>query len=346
MRHFRMMWYPAIRPALFALDPERAHRLVLKGLALAGRRASGRPTGLPVELMGLRFPNRVGLAAGFDKNAAAVDGLGALGFGFIEVGTVTPRAQPGQSRPRLFRLPREGALINRLGFPNEGAEALVARLRRRRFRGIVGVNIGKNAATPVTHALDDYLSAFRTVHAVADYIAVNVSSPNTAGLRQLQAREHLAPLLTALLEERVGLLTSRQRPLPILLKVAPDLTAGDVRDIAALLQTLPVDGVIATNTTVRREGIGAPLAAEQGGLSGRPLRPIALQAVADWRAALGPDRTLIGVGGIDSAAAALALRAAGADLVQIYTGLIYQGPALVSRCVRALSAPVAVRATR
>jgi hypothetical protein len=191
------MWYPAIRPALFALDPERAHRLALDALHLIGRRTLRLRSDAPIECLGLRFPNRVGLAAGFDKNAVAVDGLGSLGFGFIEVGTVTPRPQPGQPRPRLFRLPAEGALINRLGFPNDGVEKIASRLRHRRYRGIVGVSIGKNANTPVARAIDDYVSCLRTVRSVADYIAVNVSSPNTIGLRDLQARERLEPLLTA-----------------------------------------------------------------------------------------------------------------------------------------------------
>src|SRR6202167_6122341 len=185
------MWYHALRPALFALDPERAHKLALQALRTVGQRALRVPVGVPVELMGLRFPNRVGLAAGFDKNAAAVDGLGSLGFGFIEVGTVTPRAQPGRARPRLFRLPGEGALINRLGFPNDGAVKVACRLRHRPYRGVVGVNIGKNANTPGARAIDDYVSCLRTVRSVADYIAVNVSSPNTAGLRELQALERL-----------------------------------------------------------------------------------------------------------------------------------------------------------
>jgi dihydroorotate dehydrogenase len=287
--------------------------------------------------MGLHFPNRVGLAAGFDKNAVAVDGLGSLGFGFIEVGTVTPRAQRGQARPRLFRLPMQGALINRLGFPNDGAEKVVARLRHRKYRGVVGINIGKNANTPVSHTIDDYLSCLRTVRSVADYVAINVSSPNTVGLRELQACEHLEPLLTALLDERArGDLTEKRR-LPLLVKISPDLSTAELQDVAKLLRDLSIDGVIATNTTVSPIGVGSAASTQAGGVSGRPLHPVALRTVACLRAYLGPDFPIIGVGGVDSPRTALAIRAAGADLVQLYTGLIYQGPSMVSQCIRALA---------
>jgi dihydroorotate dehydrogenase len=329
------VWYPALRPALFALDPERAHALVLAGLRVAGRLPVRPPAAAPVELMGLRFPNRVGLAAGFDKNAIAVDGLGALGFGFIEVGTVTPRPQPGQPRPRLFRLPASGALVNRLGFPNDGADVVARRLRRRRYRGIVGVNIGKNATTPMERAVDDYVRCLRLVHDVADYIAVNVSSPNTAELRDLQARDRLEPLLTALIAERTRLATGRR--LPLLLKIAPDLTSTELGDVAGLVSRLGVDGVIATNTTVSRAQLASDAKDEQGGVSGAPLRAAALRTVEALRRQLDPSIPIIGVGGIDSPQAALAMRGAGAELVEIYTGLVYRGPALVSRCVRALA---------
>ncbi|MGA7539125.1 MAG: quinone-dependent dihydroorotate dehydrogenase [Steroidobacteraceae bacterium] len=330
------MWYWAIRPALFALDAERAHRLALDALRLAGKRALRLRSGAPIECLGLRFPNRVGLAAGFDKNAVAVDGLGSLGFGFIEVGTVTPRAQPGQPRPRLFRLPAAGALINRLGFPNDGAEKVASRLRQRRYRGIVGVNIGKNADTPVARAIDDYVSCLRTVRNVADYLVVNVSSPNTIGLRELQSRERLEPLLTALLEERARGAAAAIHRLPLLVKISPDLSSNELRDIAALLKRLAIDGVIATNTTASSAGARLAPNAQAGGLSGRPLQPIAVRAVAQLRAYLGPRFPIVGVGGIDSSQAALAMRAAGADLIQLYTGLVYRGPSLVSNCIRAL----------
>ena len=333
------MWYRAVRPALFALDPERAHRLALDALQLSGRRTQRLPETIPIQCMGLRFPNRVGLAAGFDKNAVAVDGLGSLGFGFIEVGTVTPRPQPGQARPRLFRLPAEGALFNRLGFPNDGAAAVAARLRHRRYRryrGIVGVNIGKNADTPASQAIDDYISCLRAVRGVADYIAVNISSPNTAGLRDLHAPERLEPLLTALLDERKRLTAGSETAPPLVLKISPDLELEDLHSVATLLRTLTMDGVIATNTTVTRQGASACIEAQGGGVSGRPLYPLALRAVAELRVRLGPSFPIIGVGGVDSPEAALRLRNAGADLIQLYTGLIYRGPNLVARCVRAL----------
>ncbi len=331
------MWYSAIRPALFALDPERAHRLALEALRLAGRRSLRLPATTPFLCMGLRFPNRVGLAAGFDKNAVAIDGLGSLGFGFIEIGTVTPRPQTGQSRPRLFRLPAEGALLNRLGFPNEGVVKVAARLRHNRFRGIVGVNIGKNANTPASHAIDDYVACLRAVRGVADYVAINISSPNTAGLRDLHARERLEPLLAALLEERTRGGVGPQAGPPLVLKISPDLGAEDLHDVAVLLRTLPVDGVIATNTTVSREGVLSTFTSQAGGISGRPLHALSLRVIGELRAQLGPSFPIIGVGGIDTPDAAVRLRTAGADLVQLYTGLVYRGPTLIPQCVRALN---------
>lgn len=333
------MWYPAIRPALFALDPERAHRLTLDALRLVGRRTLRLRIDAPIECLGLHFPNRVGLAAGFDKNAVAVEGLGLLGLGFIEVGTVTPRAQAGQPRPRLFRLPAEGALINRLGFPNDGAEKVAYRLRHRRYRGIVGVNIGKNANTPVSRAIDDYVSCLRTVRSVADYVAVNVSSPNTVDLRELQARERLEPLLTALLQERARGDAAAVGRLPLLVKISPDLSSKELQDIAALFKELSIDGVIATNTTLSPAGVRPASNAQAGGVSGRPLHALAVRTVAELRACLGPDFLIVGVGGIDAPQAAIAMRAAGADLIQLYTGLVYRGPHLVSQCIRALEDP-------
>ena len=328
--------YPLVRPLLFALDPERAHRCALTALRIRGHLGSARQScAEPVELMGLRFPNRVGLAAGFDKDGEAVDGIGRLGFGFIEVGTVTPRPQQGQVRPRLFRLPAAHALINRLGFPNDGAEACAQRLRSRRYAGIVGVNIGKNADTPLESATHDYVAALRAVHDTADYVAVNISSPNTAALRELHARERLVPLLKTLLQERNRLRESLPRSLPLLLKISPDLDRALLSDVASAVLELGMDGVIATNTTVQRPEITSNDLRE-GGLSGRPLHPLALETVASLRRALGPGFPLVGVGGIESAEAARAMRAAGADLVQIYTGLIYRGPRLVRDCVDAI----------
>ena len=332
--------YPAIRPALFAVDPERAHRLALEALKGWGRLPRRSLPGEPVDLLGLRFPNRLGLAAGFDKNGEAVDGIGRLGFGFIEVGTVTPRPQRGQPPPRLHRLAAAGALINRLGFPNEGAKAVAARLRRRRYRGVVGVNIGKNANTPIAEAARDYTACLEAVHEVCDYVAVNISSPNTPALRELHARSHLEPLLHALLVKRDSLRRGAARALPILLKLSPDLDDSALTEVAATVRAVGIDGVIATNTTVTRPGSSAAAAATHGGLSGAPLRPLSLHVVAGLRASLGSSVPIIGVGGVDSPAAALALRAAGADLIQLYTGLVFRGPALVAECVAALSLPV------
>ena len=326
------MLYSTLRPLFFTLDPEHAHRLALEAARVAGGLPGRRIAGSPVELMGLRFPNRVGLAAGFDKSAEAVDGLGRLGFGFIEVGTVTPRAQGGQPRPRLFRHASANALINRLGFPNEGAHAVAKRLRRRHYRGVLGVNIGKNADTPLDRALDDYVAGLRALHGVADYVAINISSPNTAALRDLHAPARLEPLLTGLLRERDVLLRGSGRRLPLLLKVSPDLDRAGLEDVARVVMRVNLDGLIATNTTVQRG-----VAFEQtGGLSGAPLHALALDVVTALRALVGPRLPIIGVGGIDSVAKALAMRAAGADLVQVYTGLVYRGPTLVRRLVRAL----------
>jgi dihydroorotate dehydrogenase len=330
------MLYSLARPLLFTLEPEQAHALTLRGLQVLGDLPGQAPArGTPVELMGLRFANRVGLAAGFDKNAEAVDGLGRLGFGFVEVGTVTPRPQPGNPQPRVFRYPEANALVNRMGFPNEGVDACVARLRTRSWRGIVGVNIGKNADTPIERAADDYLLCLRAVRDVADYVTVNISSPNTASLRELHQPARLAPLLEALLTERDLLVAGSGRRLPLVLKLSPDLDEGALDDVAMVLRQWPVDAVAATNTTITRDAL--PAARDvTGGLSGRPLHSRSLAIVAALRARLGPAFPLIGMGGIDSAAAALAMRAAGADLVQCYTGLVFRGPALVRDCVRAL----------
>lgn len=287
--------------------------------------------------MGLRFFNRVGLAAGFDKNAEAVEGLGRLGFGFIEIGTVTPRPQPGRPPPRIFRLPAESALVNRLGFPNIGAQAVASRLTRRRYRGVLGINIGKNADTPIARAVDDYVACLRTLHPVAEYLAVNVSSPNTVSLRELLDAERLEPLLTALLTERETAVRSSGRHLPILLKVSPDLPADGLQAIANIALRLGIDGLIATNTTLQRDSGSEPGASDGGGLSGAPLFPLTLSTVAALRAAVGLKVVIVGVGGIDSAEKALAMRRAGADLVQLYTGLVYQGPALIGQCARALA---------
>src|SRR6185312_11495696 len=333
-----MPMYAALQPLLMRLDPERAHALTLDLLRIAGELhllRQPRPGAGSVQRMGLEFANRVGLAAGFDKNGACIDALGRLGFGFIEVGTVTPRPQPGNPRPRVFRLRESGAVVNRMGFPNEGVEALVERLARRSFRGICGVNIGKNAATPLEAAGDDYAACLRAVYARADYIALNISSPNTARLRELQQESRLTPLLESILELRGRLALEHGRHVPLLVKLSPDLTEQELAATARIIGSLGIEGVIATNTTVRRPGLEAqPGAAQQGGLSGRPLLDLSLAAVRRLRAELGARAVIIGVGGIDSVAAGRAMLAAGADLIQVYTGMVYRGPRLIRELAR------------
>ena len=339
--------YALARPFLFGLDAEQAHELTLASIA----RLQGTPlqclwqqprTDDPVTLAGLRFANRVGLAAGLDKNGRCIDGLAAMGFGFIEVGTVTPKAQPGNPRPRIFRLTQADALINRLGFNNDGLEAFVANVKRAHFRGrggILGLNIGKNASTPIERAQDDYLLGLEGVYPHADYVSVNISSPNTQNLRSLQSDAALDALLGALQERRQQLIAEHRRSVPMFVKIAPDLDEAQVGVIGATLKKNAIDGVIATNTTVSREAVrGLVHAGEAGGLSGRPVAAASNRVIAQLRAALGAGFPIIGVGGVMSAADALAKRAAGADLVQLYTGLIYRGPALVSEVARALAA--------
>ena len=340
------MPYALTRPFLFGLDPEQAHELTLAAIA----RLQNTPAQClwqqvrvddAVSVAGLRFPNRVGLAAGLDKNGRCIDGLGAMGFGFIEVGTVTPKAQPGNPRPRMFRITRADALINRLGFNNDGLDAFIANVRRAKsFRaagGIVGLNIGKNAATPIARAVDDYLIGLSGVYPHADYVTVNISSPNTKNLRELQSDDALHALLSALQRRRLELADEHGRSVPMFVKIAPDLDTAQIRVIAATLREHRVDGVVATNTTVARDAIrGLPHADEAGGLSGAPVFEASNRVVKALREELGPGFPIIGVGGVMSADAAVAKISAGADLVQIYTGLIYRGPALVSDAARAL----------
>ncbi|WNK19381.1 quinone-dependent dihydroorotate dehydrogenase [Halomonas piscis] len=333
--------YHLVRPLLFRLDPEAAHNAALKSLdwlhrAGGASRLAGKCTEDPVELLGLRFPNRVGLAAGLDKNADHLDALGELGFGFVEVGTVTPRAQPGNARPRMFRLAEHGAIINRFGFNNHGVAHLVERVQKRRFDGPVGINIGKNLATDVDDALRDYLTCLEAVHPHADYVTVNVSSPNTPGLRTLQFGEQLDALLAPLRTRTSELDEENGRRVPLLVKIAPDMEVDEIALVAGSIERNALDGVIATNTTVSREAVqDDPQAKEAGGLSGRPVFEASNRVIRRLREHL-PDVVIIGVGGIDSGAAAKAKIAAGADLVQLYTGLIYQGPGLVSECAEAL----------
>ncbi len=350
--------YPLLRPFLFRLDAEAAHELTLAQLEriqhtpLLALAAQARIDD-PLTLAGLRFPNRVGLAAGLDKNARCIDAWGALGFGFVEVGTVTPLAQAGNPKPRIFRLPQSQALINRLGFNNEGLAAFVANVRRSRLRAqrpsapftpdgaapalVLGLNIGKNAATPIERASDDYLTALEAVYPHADYVAVNISSPNTQNLRALQSDAALEQLLAALAERRAELSAASGVRRPLFIKIAPDLDAEQIEAIAAALLRHGMDGVIATNTTLGRSAVqGQPHASETGGLSGAPLLQASNAVVRALRQRLGPGFPIIGVGGILSGADAQSKLQAGADLVQLYTGLIYRGPALVPEVAQAL----------
>ena len=337
--------YALTRPFLFGLDAEHAHELTLASIA----RLQNTPLQClwqqpriddPVTLAGLRFPNRIGLAAGLDKNGRCIDGFGAMGFGFIEVGTVTPKGQPGNPKPRIFRLPQADALINRLGFNNDGLDAFLANVRRAGFRqrgGVLGLNIGKNAATPIEDAVDDYLLGLEGVYPHADYVTVNISSPNTQNLRSLQSDAALDALLGRLQERRQQLIARHGRSVPMFVKIAPDLDEAQVGVIAATLKKNAIDGVIATNTTLSRDAVqGQAHATEVGGLSGRPVFEASNRVVGQLRAALGAGYPIIGVGGVMSGADARAKRDAGADVVQIYTGLIYRGPALVSEAARAL----------
>ncbi|TCO83052.1 dihydroorotate oxidase A [Plasticicumulans lactativorans] len=334
------MLYELVRSALFRLDAETAHDLALAALARLGegtRRLAGAVPRRPRVVMGIEFPNPVGLAAGLDKNGAAIAGLAALGFGFIEIGTVTPRPQPGNPRPRLFRLPQAEALINRFGFNNRGVDHLVERVRTAGYRGVLGINIGKNKDTPNEHALDDYLACLRKVYAHAGYVTVNISSPNTPGLRDLQYGESLDQLLMALKAEQARLADTHGRYVPLALKIAPDLADADIPVVAAALARAGIDAVIATNTTLDRRAVaGLPHADEAGGLSGAPLVTRSTEVIRRLATALDGRLPIIGVGGILSGADARAKIDAGASLVQLYTGLIYRGPALIREAVDAI----------
>lgn len=335
--------YALARPFLFGLDAEKAHALGLRSIEMAYRSGatpllSRRPAPMPTRAFGLEFPNPVGLAAGMDKNGAHIDALLALGFGFIEVGTVTPRAQAGNPRPRMFRLPEHHAVINRLGFNNEGVDALVRNVERaRRRNGLLGINIGKNKDTPNERAADDYLFCLERVYPLADYVTVNISSPNTAGLRELQEEQALRQLIDRLRTAQEMLGARHGKRVPLLVKLAPDLSDNDIDAAARVLGDLGIDGVIATNTTLSRESIaGHPLAKEPGGLSGAPLLGQATRVLRLLRTRLPARIPVIGVGGILSGVDAVAKMSAGAQLVQTYTGLVYRGPELIRECVEAI----------
>ena len=333
--------YSIARSLLFQLSPETAHDLTLDGLA-AGARLGLLPAlapsiaNVPVTVMGIDFPNPVGLAAGLDKNASAVDGLAALGFGFIEVGTTTPRPQPGNPKPRMFRLPEAQAIINRMGFNNEGVDNLIKNIKKAKYSGVLGINIGKNFDTPVADAASDYLICMRKVYAYASYITVNISSPNTPGLRDLQYGDSLSQLLGALKQEQAELEKIHGRYVPLAVKIAPDMDDEQLQGVAHCVLEHQMDGVIATNTTLSRDGVSSLNNADEvGGLSGAPLKDHATKTIADLYAILGEEVPIIGVGGINSGADALEKLNAGAKLLQVYSGLIYQGPGLVKQCVNA-----------
>ena len=335
--------YGLARPFLFAFDAERAHGLGLASLEAAYRCGlspllASPPRPLPTKALGLTFPNPVGLAAGLDKNGAHVDALLSLGFGFVEVGTVTPLPQPGNPRPRMFRLPQQQAVINRLGFNNLGVDVLVRNVERAKRRtGLLGINIGKNKDTPNEDAVADYLVCLRRVYPLADYVTVNISSPNTAGLRELQEEQTLRKLVGTLRDEQEKLAARHGKRVPLLVKIAPDLSENDIDAAARVLGDLAVDGVIATNTTISREGVeGARHAQQAGGLSGAPLMGQATTVLRMLRTRLPDTIPLVGVGGILHGADAATKQAAGALLVQTYTGLVYRGPALIAECVDAL----------
>jgi len=329
------MLYALARPLLFALDPETAHHLALKFSGLAGLFAA-RPADCPARVMGLDFPNPVGLAAGLDKHAEHVDGLASLGFGFLELGGVTPRPQPGNPRPRLFRIPQASAIINRYGLNSVGIDEFVSNLSRFSKKSVIGVNIGKNKDTPNAKAVEDYEECLEKLYPHVDYVALNVSSPNTAGLRDLQDAEMLTTLLKTIKSKRERLRDKLGRHVALTLKIAPDLDDDGIRSIANVARRERIDGIVATNTTVSREGVaGLPFAAEQGGLSGAPLRERSTHVVNVLAKALDGAIPVIGAGGILSGADAAEKLAAGASLVQLYSGLVYRGPQLVNECVSA-----------
>ena len=337
-----MNLYPIIKPLLFSIDAEKAHDLTLSTLKITEKSGllnlySKAPVCQPRQVIGLTFPNAVGLAAGLDKNGAVIDGMAAMGFGFVEVGTVTPRPQPGNPKPRLFRVVEAGGIINRFGFNNLGVDNLIENVKSANYRGILGINIGKNFDTPIENATDDYLICLRKVYAHASYITVNISSPNTKNLRALQEKEALSQLLASLKFEQEKLSQQHGRYVPLALKIAPDLDAQQISEIADLLLIQKIDAVIATNTTLSREQVqGLKNAEEAGGLSGAPVKEQSTKVIQLLSQRLQGALPIIGVGGILSGSDAVEKIAAGADLVQIYSGLIYKGPKLVHDVCKSL----------
>ena len=332
--------YSLLRPLVFRLEPEQAHHATLAMLKLAARfglTAPVPPRSRPTELMGLQLPNPVGLAAGLDKNGEYIDALAALGFGFIEIGTVTPRPQDGNPQPRLFRLPEQQAVVNRMGFNNHGIDAVLRNIEKSAYRGILGINIGKNAVTPIENAADDYLICLEKAYAHADYITVNISSPNTKNLRALQGGDELTALLTALKDKQAQLAASHGRYVPLAVKIAPDLDETQIADIAHVVVQTEMDGLIATNTTIDKTALGAsPLAQEAGGLSGDPVREPSNRVLAAFARELGGKVPIIGAGGILSGEHAAEKMQLGASAVQLYSGLVYRGAGLVKECLRAV----------
>jgi dihydroorotate dehydrogenase len=337
--------YPLLRPYLFSLDPEQAHNLTMSNLDRAERWGLlglfiEQPPPDPHHICGIQFPNPVGLAAGLDKDGKHIDALGALGFGFLEIGTVTPKPQPGNPKPRMFRIPGAQGIINRMGFNNDGVEACVQRVRHSAYwqnGGIVGLNIGKNAITPIESAASDYVIAMQAVYEVASYITVNISSPNTQNLRALQGEEMLRSLLGSLHLAREALSDKHGVRKPLFLKIAPDLQQNDIKLIADLLMEFGIDAIIATNTTIARDAVtGLKFAEEAGGLSGAPVRLASTEVISSLKANLGDAIPIIGVGGILSGNDAVEKVSAGASLIQLYSGLIYRGPALITECAAAL----------
>ena len=336
------MFYPAIRKVLFQFDAETIHELTIKGLKKSALTPLNilykqRVTDKPVNVMGIEFPNPLGLAAGLDKNGECIDAFAAMGFGFVEIGTITPRPQPGNDKPRIFRLPEANAVINRMGFNNKGVDYLVSQVRMAKFKGVLGINIGKNKDTPEENAKDDYIHCMQKVYDFATYITVNISSPNTPGLRALQYGDALNELLSALKIEQGKLAKQYGKYVPIAVKIAPDLNEEEIQSIAKSLIDNKIDGVIATNTTLSREGVeGLEHGNEQGGLSGAPVKDKSTTVIRILAKALDNKLPIIGVGGIASSSDANEKLSAGASLVQIYTGFIYQGPPLVKEIVNGL----------